>query len=43
MTGTLIGNARCSTDEQNLTSQRKDLAKLGDHSPILSFSTASWA
>jgi DNA invertase Pin-like site-specific DNA recombinase len=29
MTGTLIGYARCSTDEQDLTAQRKSLVGLG--------------
>ena len=29
MTALLIGNARCSTDEQDLTVQRKDPPRLG--------------
>lgn len=29
MTATLIGYARCSTDRQDLTAQRKALAELG--------------
>ncbi len=29
MVGTLVGYARCSTDEQDLTAQRQRLAELG--------------
>ena len=29
MAGTLVGYARCSTDEQDLTAQRQRLAELG--------------
>jgi DNA invertase Pin-like site-specific DNA recombinase len=31
MNGTLIGYARCSTDEQDLTAQRDRLRELGVH------------